>query len=106
LVAVLLWVVMAPLACIGVSTLIKDNSRLVCLPILISNIIFGFLMFFMSAYIILEIILYSQNETLRYLYLIEIGVIILGYSINYFYSLMDKSNLIVDENMAETGNEA
>ena len=63
-------------------------------------------MFFMSAYIILEIILYSQNETLRYLYLIEIGVIILGYSINYFYSLMDKSNLIVDENMAETGNEA
>ena len=63
-------------------------------------------MFFMSAYIILEIILYSQNETLRYLYLIEIGVIILGYSINYFYSLMEKSNLIVDENMAETGNEA
>ena len=63
-------------------------------------------MFFMSAYIILEIILYSQNETLRHLYLIEIGVIILGYSINYFYSLMDKSNLIVDENMAETGNEA
>ena len=52
LVVVLLWVIILPTICMGVGTVFRDHSRLVCYPVLIANLIFGFLVIVMAIVII------------------------------------------------------
>ena len=61
LLSVLLWVILVPIIFISMSIVIKDQSQLICVPVLIANLIFGFLMVFMSLFIIIYIVLYSNN---------------------------------------------
>ena len=53
LISVLLWTVILPISFMLLSIALKDQSRLICYPILIANLIFGFIMIFMSFYLIM-----------------------------------------------------
>ena len=64
LISVLLWTVILPISCMLISIVLKDQSRLICYPILIANLIFGFIMVFMSLYLISQSIFYGENHEL------------------------------------------
>jgi len=103
LVAVLLWVILVPLGCMGLSSIIKDQSRLFCLPILIANLIFGFLMVFIALYIILYVIFFAVNPWLRWIYLGNLVAILIGVIINQIYNkFFDKRDLLKED---DGGNE-
>jgi len=88
---------MMPITCILFSIAVKDQSRLLCLPILISNLIFGFMMVFLSLYIIIYVLIYSQNTYLRWCFLGNVGAITLGIIVNQFYrKCFDKRDVLKD----------
>ena len=95
LTAVLLWVVVLPIFFMILSVVIRDQSRLICYPIFIAVMIFGFIMSFMSFYILYHVLWMSHNPYLRWVHWANIVCLVVSIAIGKLYYLIcDKRDLI------------
>lgn len=61
LLAILLLVIMVPILMLAMSYVLRDNIGLYCIPFLIANLIFGFIMVFAALYVLVYTILFTSN---------------------------------------------
>ena len=95
LISTLLWTIVLPVSCMLLSIFLKDQGRLICYPILIANLIFGFITIFMSLYIILLTILYGESHELKYLYISHFGALLFGLiTSNIYREFFDKRDIL------------
>ena len=86
------------MGCMALSVIFKDDSRLLCYPILIANIIFFFAMGLTSFYIIYNIINLDEHTNLRDAYLLSVLLFFVGVFLNYFYVfLMEKRDILKEK---------
>jgi hypothetical protein len=87
LVSVVLWTILVPTFCMMMSIFYKDKSRLAWYPILIANLIFGVVMFFLALILIYSTIMHGESYELRYLYIFSIGWYVFGRILTIIYKV-------------------
>ena len=83
---ILLWMIMIPGLIMMYSTFMKDAGRIICYPILIANLIFGFMMVITAVMVLFYVVYMTDNSFIRYLHLGNIGAFLLGVILNQLYA--------------------
>lgn len=77
--AVQLIVITVPVSCMVYSFITKDSMRLYCLPCVVANLIFGFIMLVAALYVIIFTMVYTEYMTMHYTHAANAAA--LGFSI-------------------------
>ena len=85
LLATFLWVLIIPGLVMSISLLFRDKSGLICFPCLIANTVFGFIMMFLSLYIIANVCFLAYDYYLMWIHRFHAMAFVLGVLNNYIY---------------------
>lgn len=94
----LLWVVSVPIVILILMAGMKDSLKVGCYPVVIANIIFGFMLFILSQIVIVYALIYGESNYLKYCHLINYGVLGISLLGNMLYrSVFAKNDIVLDE---------
>lgn len=83
---ILLWIIVGPGLIMVISIYTKDASRLICYPILIANMIFGFMLLILALIVLIYKILMTDRSNIYYLHIANFATFSGSFMLNQFYS--------------------
>ena len=81
----LLWFIFLPGIIMVISTMTKDNCRILCYPFVIAGLVFGMMLLLEALIVLIYVMQITDNEKIRYLHVACFGTFAISYLLGQIY---------------------